>query len=234
MRPPPSLRVAAIALSLGLGGCAHVEPRPAAAVRQSGDAIVFRGQINTRSAAEFLRLVQDPAIRRVVITSYGGLVSAALDMADAIHARGLDVEVPSACHSSCANYIFPAARRKLLGAPDAVAWHGNMAHVLHLEQTGQESWSMEAMASARALARREAQFYRRIGVDGFVAWFGKIPPYGVEDFYYLSLADMERFGIRGVTLRGTARAAPDDPGLQPVTVDWAGLEAIRPALRIPE
>ncbi|MGZ5846525.1 MAG: hypothetical protein ACXWJJ_03540, partial [Ramlibacter sp.] len=90
---------------------------------------------------------------------------------------------------SCANYVLPAARRKLLGRPGAVAWHGNMAHVLHLVQTGQGTWSGPEVDDARRLARREAALYASLGVDGFVCWFAKLPPYAVDEFYTLAPAD---------------------------------------------
>ena len=184
-------------------------------VRRIGDAVVFEGRIDAAAAATFLALLQAPGVRRVVITSGGGLVDAALDMAEAIHARGLDLEVPRACLSSCANYIFPAARHKRLGHPDAVGWHGNMTHVLFLHRIGRGGWSEAQMQSARLLAWRESAFFRSIGVDGFVCWIGKLPPYDVYDFYALSPRDMARFGIHGVTV--------DDPA--PVNAD-AGVRRI--------
>jgi hypothetical protein len=207
---------------------AHSQPLPAR-VEVAGDAVIFDGRIEGRSAAQFLAAIRDPAITRVVITSHGGLVTPALDMAEAIYARQLDVEVPDACLSSCANYIFPAARRKRLGHERAVGWHGNMTHVLFLQQTGQASWGEPAMDEARQLARREAEFYRRIGVDGFVCWFAKIAPYEVPDFYSLRAQDMARFGIRDVTLREDDIAGhKDEPAM--VDVQWERLEADRPAV----
>jgi hypothetical protein len=214
--------VAACLLAAGASGAQVVSIR--------GDALVFEGSINARSGEAFQQLVRDPRVTRVVITSGGGQVATALDMAEAIRERGLDVEVPDNCRSSCANYIFPAGRRKLLGHPAAVSWHGNMTHVLYTQQTGQSSWTEPQMASARLLAQREAEFYRRLGVDGFVCWFAKIPPYNVPDFYWLSPGDMAGFGIGDVTVRSAAQVA--DAELVRVRVDWAGLESIRPAMSL--
>jgi hypothetical protein len=208
------------------------QPAGATSVEQVGDAVVFRGRIDQASATTFLQLLQDPRVTRLVITSFGGLVAPALDMAEALHARGLDVEVPESCLSSCANYIFPAGRHKLLGRPDAVGWHGNMAHVLYREQAGQERWSAPLMADARRLARREAAFFRRIGVDGFVCWFGKIPPYGEREFYALSVRDMARFGIRDVIVRAAPAGAVPAGAVRLVKVNWASLERVRPVLRL--
>lgn len=195
-----------------------------------GDAIVFQGQINPRSAAEFLRLLQTrPRIRRLVIDSQGGGVAAALDMAETIHARGLDIEVPGHCYSSCANYIFPAARRKTLGRPDAVAWHGTMTHVMYLQQTGQAQWTATQIEGARMLARREQAFYRGIAVDGFVGWFGKIAPYSAPGLYSLPLADLARFGIGDVMVRNPV-LEPPNPAVLELHVDWATLDVLRPAV----
>ena len=237
MTPPgfPHWRRAALtALSALLAVAPHAtaQTQPAATVEAVGDSIVFSGQINQQSAAAFFRLLQDPGIRRLVITSRGGMVTAALDMGAAIHQRQLDIEVPTACHSSCANYIFPAARHKIVGRANAVAWHGNMTHVLYLVQSGQASWNEENTAAAYQLAAREAEFFSRIGVDGFVCWFAKIAPYNVDDFYSLAVDDMRRFGMANVSVRESSPPQADAGDVRQVQVDWAGLEAIRPAVRL--
>jgi hypothetical protein len=223
-----ALAGAALALLLG---AAQAQGQPAA--RIEGDAIVYQGRIEAGGVQDFLKLLQDaPAVTRLVITSGGGAVAAALDMADAVHARALEVDVPNACFSSCANYVFPAGRRKRVGRVGAVAWHGNMAHVLYLAQTGQGAWNDAQLASARLLARREADFYARIGVDGFVCWFGKIAPYEVPGFYTLSAQDMARFGIRDVAVAGGVPPGLVDEDVRLIAVDGARLEADRPAVGI--
>jgi hypothetical protein len=213
-----------LALSL-FAGALHAQ---ATRVVREGAAVVFTGRIDAQSAALARDLLQQPGVTRLVITSGGGLVDAAIDLGEAVHARELDVEVPTACMSSCANYVVPAARRKLLGRPGAVAWHGTMAHVMYLHATGQGTWTDAEIADARRLAMREAAFYQRIGVDGFVGWFAKLPPYAIDEFYALSPEDMARFGIAEVTVRDPG-ATIANPLVQRVQVDWAGLEALRPA-----
>lgn len=227
---PPFSRLAACVLLIAAGAHAQ-EPPPAAQVEVAGDAIVFRGRILRRSADEFLRALHaHPEVKRLVITSGGGQVISALDMGEAIHARRLDVDVPVACLSSCANYIFPAGRRKRLGHPLAVGWHGNMAHVLYMQLTGEADYSDEMMQGARRLVRRENEFFPRIGVDGFVCWFAKIAPYEVANYYTMSPADMARFGITEVeVLPGPAPAADDNTPVM-VTVDFPRLEHTRPAM----
>ena len=83
------------------------------------------------------------------------------------------------------------------------------------------------LVQARALAAREAEFFRRVGVDGFVCWFAKLPPHDVDGFYTLSPADMAGFGIGEVEIQVPGSQPPDD--VQRITVDWAALQASRPA-----
>lgn len=213
---------------LALGVSAQAQSPPAT-VERVGDAVVFRGRIDAASAARFQELLREAAITRVVITSQGGLVGPALDMAQALFERGLDVEVPQACLSSCANYVFPAGRHKRLGHARAVGWHGNMTHVLHLHQSGRESWSEAEIQEARLLARREQAFFRRIGVNGFVCWFGKIAPHDVQEFYALTPRDMARFGIAGVVV-DTGPSGPDAPQLLSIDADL--LETHPPAVAV--
>lgn len=228
MSHPTLARLGRLACVLvAVAATAHAQVPAAADVRRLGDAVVFEGRIDGASAARFRDLLDEGGVRRLVVTSRGGLVKPALDMADAILQHRLDVEVPRTCLSSCANYLFPAGRRKLLGHPRAVGWHGNMAHVLYLHRTGQQSWSQPQMDEARQLARDEAALFRRLGVDGFVCWFGKIAPYDVDEFYALSPEDMARFGIQDVAV-GTGQPGPGAPGL--LTVDWSRLDADRPAV----
>jgi hypothetical protein len=224
---------AAMATAL-LAKVGHAQPQglTSALVTRSGDAVIFTGRIDARAAADFMRLVREPGVARLVITSQGGIVSAALDMAEAVHERQLEVEVPSTCHSSCANYIFPAGARKVIGRPDAVAWHGNMAHVLHRQETGQASWSEAAIEDARQLAAREARFFRRMAVDGFLCWFAKLEPYSVPGSYYLSTDDLARFGVRDVTVREPSPDAPLGGDPRHVRVDWDQLDELRASVRL--
>lgn len=218
-----------VAVLVGASACANVPPPSHAIVQRDGDAIVFTGRIDLVSAREFLELLPDPRVRRLVIRSQGGLVAPALEMAEAMEKRNLDVEVRELCLSSCANYIFPAGQRKTISGPGAVAWHGNMAHVIYRQTRGEEQWNEDMMSQARELLPREEAFYRSVGVDGFISWFGKIQPYYEDEFYALSVADMRRFGITDVTVLNPA--APLPTGVRMLTVNFATLEAGRPPQR---
>jgi hypothetical protein len=44
----------------------------------------------------------------------------------------------------------------------------------------------------------ERDFFARIGVDEFLCWVGKVPPYKAPNYYFLSGQDMARFGVSRV------------------------------------
>ena len=52
-----------------------------------------------------------------------------------------------------------------------------------------------------ALAAQEADFYKAIGVDSSVSWFGKLAPYNVPNIYFLAPSDMAWFGLGNVAVR---------------------------------
>jgi hypothetical protein len=150
-------------------------------------------------------------VERLVISSRGGGVEAGIALGRWVRERGLDVEVADVCLSSCANYVFTAGARKILRPGAVVGWHGSYTHLL---ETGQ--WTDDVAYRIRAygedgptarlnarrmverLVRMERAFFDEIGVDGYICWVGKMPPYDAPDYYTLSVPDMARFGVTGV------------------------------------
>ena len=95
------------------------ETRAGAPVRVAGTTLCFSGDIDRDSAGEAIRLLAGRALTAMVVTSNGGEVTAAVGLARAIRDRGLLLVVQRRCISSCANFLFPAARTKAV-APNAL------------------------------------------------------------------------------------------------------------------
>jgi hypothetical protein len=125
----------------------------------------------------------------------------------------VDVIVEDYCLSSCANYVFPAARHKTVKPGAIVAWHGNYHHLF---QTGQwrddvpvrmrrtsesrEQATKHVYKQVKHLVAIEKEFFHYIGVDEYLCWIGKQEPFNVPNYYFMSATDMARFGIDNVTL----------------------------------
>jgi hypothetical protein len=65
------------------------------------------------------------ALTRLVVSSSGGDTVPGRRIGQWVHDMGLMVEVEKICFSSCANYIFPAGRGRVIRADSFVGWHGN-------------------------------------------------------------------------------------------------------------
>ncbi len=98
-------------------------------------------------------------------------------------------------YASTADEFVRAVEQHLVG------WHGNMEHLLYLHRTGKAPLTGTLLEEVTTLAAHEAEFYKTIGVDPFVTWFGKLAPYNVCDTYFLAPHDMERFSLHNVSAR---------------------------------
>ncbi len=212
--------------------------------RLPGDVAHYQGPISLEENRRFFAAVANRPLRRLVIRSSGGEVEAAIALGTWVFEQQLDLEVTEYCLSSCANYVFPAAIRKRIAPGAVVAWHGNYHH---LKSTGlwtddidarrQRHGEDAATARDRAravmerLVRLEQAFFERIGVDQYLCWIGKMPPYNVPDYYFLSRQDMAGFGVSNVqTPRGYASTDTDGLGLSVVFIrlqDGASAPGIR-------
>ena len=183
-----------------------------AAAAEPGSGVVhYDGPISAEHNRRFFERLAGRPLQRLSITSSGGDVAAAIALGEWVFAQHLDVEVPDYCLSSCANYVFPAGRRKIIRAAAVVAWHGNYRH---LEETG--LWRDDVALRMRRdgedeqtairyvreqleyLVGLERDFFAGIGVDEYLCWVAKQPPYNVPDYYFLSTHDMARFGVKQV------------------------------------
>jgi len=203
------------ALVLLLSGAARAEE--ATSVHREGDAIVYRGAIAAEANARVAALLAEgDGVEWLQITSVGGEVNLGMDLGELVRAHGLNVRVDDYCASSCANYVFPAGRRKLLPRDSVVVWHGSAiqagmgdlstidfspmeAHLGRALSDSEKAAAAEEMGLSAyfdGLARRQAAFYADLGVDERVTVFGQDLACGCD--WTIPVADMARFGITGV------------------------------------
>jgi hypothetical protein len=215
----------AVAILLAAGGAA--DPADAAdpaageaTIRVEGDSMSYAGAITPEAVARAREaLSRAPQVHELAIDSVGGDVEAGMNLGELVLERGLDVRVPEVCVSSCANYVFLAGVRKTIAPGALVLWHGSLIQkglgrdidMAPLEKqagrplTWLERWRIHrTMASwLRRTKRRQARFYSRLGIDQRITVIGQMQ--GCECDWTLSVADMEAFGVQGVS-------APDGYG----------------------
>ncbi len=187
---------------------------PASAdIALAGEAAYYSGPISAELNQRFFETVKGKTVKQLIITSSGGEVEAGIVLGLWVFEHGPNIEVPEYCLSSCANYVFPAGQKKSIGAGAIVAWHGNYNHLKQtglwkddiagrMERYGEDTATAEAHVREEVdrLVRLEHDFFTRIGINEYLCWIGKMPPYNVTNYYFLSRQDMARFGVAHVQI----------------------------------
>lgn len=167
-----------------------------APVRVAGTTLCFSGDIDRDSAGRAIALLADPGLAAMVVTSDGGEVTSAVRLARAVRARGLLLVVRGRCISSCANFLFPAARSKAVAPNGLVIFHGGIAPGAFGGLFG-DSGERDLLALTRA-------FFREIGVDGSITYdppYRRDPRSGVRSLaeqWTASPAALRRHGVTGI------------------------------------
>ena len=122
----------------------RTEFQTTASVVVDGSTVYYRGMFNRQSVDHFFQQIRavDEPIDTLVINSNAGESDMTRRIGLWVHEHDITVIVDHVCFSSCANYIFTAAPRKIIRSGAIVGWHGS-------EQ------SHEYIAQARGLTIRE-------------------------------------------------------------------------------
>lgn len=204
---------ASFALTLAatvLGACSTAPPAgPDTAVTRSGKVLHYVGYLSAAANAQ-VRALDDGAVTRLLIRSRGGDIDLGMELGRWVFDRGVDVEVDGYCLSSCANYVFPAGRRKILAADSQLGWHGGaMQADMSFASAADEAAYQVYIGPAR---EREAAFFHHIGVDAASTTYGQreeFSPFAACAGWRYSVEAMRSFGIDQVVLRD-ARWTPAD------------------------
>ena len=149
---------------------AKVEP---AIVRVEGDTVYFTGHISEASADVFAKAVSPLArgqVTRIVVSSRGGDTLPGRRIGQWVHDMGLVVEVEKVCFSSCANYIFPAGRGRVIRADSFVGWHGNeRAFEVNARRAGKTLEEFMRPMMEPSLAKSTLEEREGLSVDAFFA-----------------------------------------------------------------
>lgn len=166
---------------------ARAEP---AVVRVEADTVYYTGNFSQASSTAFDAAVQGiprGRITRLVISSGGGDTVAGRHVARWVRDMSVVVEVDVICFSSCADYVFPAGKARVIRADAFVGWHGNErqfdviaarrgVRVVDLPQLRrlvpegqspeqQRAFLEEVVRSIAVTQKDEADFYAQLGLS---------------------------------------------------------------------
>jgi len=121
-------------------------PKPAVSVE--GGVASYTGEVNAAGFDALAAIAAGGDVSALSVDSLGGEVFWGMKIGELVFAGGWEVRVRGICFSSCANYIFPAGKRKIIDAGAIVGWHG--------------SARQDAVLAARAGISEEQEFLRKI------------------------------------------------------------------------
>ncbi len=178
-----------LAASLCLTVTARAD-EPTFSLSREGQTIVFKGGIDKASSEALISAINEGA-NRIVITSQGGSMEHALDIAEVMHKHKIVLEVKDYCGSACANFLFIAASEKKL-LPDAIlGFHGGS-----MSSSAKKDTIRKVKASKNETVRQVAQmlertwtFYESVGFDDeLIVISGKLTR-NVPTIYRVELKD---------------------------------------------
>lgn len=193
-------------------------------VRLDGHQIIYRGGLTAEANAKVFALYEKATVKPTLLSirSPGGPIDVGLALGEWTHQQRLDVRVDEFCFSSCANYIFTAGVKKILGKDAIIGFHGgassdsfNMAQMnatlarIPAEQREKvrEDVEQQLKAYIESNRKREADFYQAISVAQKITTLGQEGVYhiyqktGFRGWYY-SLDDMEKLGLKNIHVVG--------------------------------
>ncbi|MBE7420540.1 MAG: hypothetical protein HS128_22820 [Ideonella sp.] len=151
----------------------------AASVYRYHDSIFVDGYLLPGVDDRIIKIVEHHSISKIVIRSGGGDTGTALNIAELIAAKRIDIVVRDHCISSCANYIFIAGEKKHIMKNSIVALHGG-----HSDQPYDTCDERQCVASREMgdLLRREQRLYaaQNVSLDLIVysGWAAQGKPTG--------------------------------------------------------
>lgn len=193
-------------------------------ISADSNTVYYNGAINADNVKKVLILIESGKYQTLHINSRGGEIISAMDFGISVFNNKLDVTVTGLCNSSCANYIFPAGRRKKIEVGAFVMWHGDARQKSFLlDQTYLErkalnnSHNMSENEWARlkysqASIKKQDSFYDLLSIDGQIARLGHElnKPIGL---WALSAERMNVFNIKNID-------APNDYGTTAYCQKW--------------
>lgn len=91
------------------------------------DTLYVDGNISKNDDKILSKIIENNLIPiwTISINSGGGDIETAINIGHIIYDKGINIEVRRLCLSSCANYLFPAAKNKIINYGSIIGFHGS-------------------------------------------------------------------------------------------------------------
>ena len=144
-------------------------------------------------------------VQTISINSGGGDIETAINIGCIIHDKGISIEVRRLCLSSCANYLFPAAKNKVINYGSIIGFHGSpnsddskLITTVDGERTSDPATTDKIFAEIR---KTDKAFYNNIHVSWMMPLCGQKENIGDPDtgLSTYSEKDFTQFGVKNIS-----------------------------------
>ena len=135
-----------------------------------GNTAYYLGATEQEEYRRFIHAVQEygKPIKKLVIQSEGGSTLYGKLLGLWVYENKIDVQVRDVCFSSCANYIFPAGKKKYIEDNAFVGWHGNILQIM-IDGTLAEDTPENRRKDQESLQEQWRQHFRKDGRENVEA-----------------------------------------------------------------
>lgn len=186
------------------------------------ESALFSGLINKNTVNVFIAQHQNKKIKKIIVDSGGGEPIAAMRFGEWIHDNNIDIEVNGICMSSCANYLFTAAKYKTISSQSIVGWHGgaeqknfrdldleydviyaNLKNKIALTEKQKlrllDNKMIQNYEYSQKSRPKQNTFYAKVKVSEYITRAGQEPT-NFKSIWTLSRNDLKKFGVCNVNL----------------------------------
>jgi len=179
------------------------------------DEIGYLGDLTAEANRKVFEIYDqsEPKPKWLSIRSNGGNVDYGMALGEWIFARGLGVRVFEYCFSSCANYVFTAASKRVVSNFAVIGYHGGSQSTQfkfvwpssfdsmprEAQQAFKGKWKVDILKAAK----RERAFFERIHVNPRIVLLGQYPEVkGALAIESPTDIDCWTYSVRGFQLLG--------------------------------
>lgn len=235
MFPYPHLLVALLAATLTPLAAVAADAGPQTQVYLAPGEIVYAGPLTTEANARAFALFDAQANKPVTLSMYspGGNTDVGMELGNWVRKNNLTVKVLEMCFSSCANYVFTAAKKKVVSNFAIVGYHGGLSSMTFELDPSNEAVLAALPSGEREAARaklmddirqwtapqiaREKRYFDAIGVQQRITTLGQ-----AEACRKLALADENSIGwsytVEGFAKLGVADITVVNPPWRPRSI----------------
>ncbi len=140
-------------------------------IKSTTHGLEISGEIKPGDIIEFKKQVNSIQNNIIILNSPGGDSKSAIQIGMEISKHSFAVVVNNICASSCANYLFPAGKWKIIAEGGILIWHGSYAsecsHTAHKidSSTATKKEVDEYKKTIKELQTLNEHYYRKINVN---------------------------------------------------------------------